>query len=139
MGFRLIDHGIESLRQRLREAVSNPTRDIPGAVVCIVNKEGQLIFSEAAGKVGANSLESMTLDNLFWLASSTKLILGIACMQLVERGLLHLDDPNQVEDLCPRLKTVPVLERVANGKCYYVEKKHRITLRMLLSHTGSDS
>ncbi|GAB7356931.1 hypothetical protein MBLNU459_g7777t2 [Dothideomycetes sp. NU459] len=74
----------------------------------------------------------MTLDNIFWIASCTKMLVGVACMQLVEQGKLALDDAAQVEKLAPELKTVRVLER--NGTL--IDKKNGITLRMLLTHTA---
>jgi CubicO group peptidase (beta-lactamase class C family) len=60
------------------------------------------------------------------------MIVGVAVMQLVERGVLSLDDSAQVESLCPELKAVQVLK--ADGTL--VPKKRGITLRMLLSHTA---
>ena len=58
-------------------------------------------------------------------------------MQLVEQGRLALDDADLVERYFPELKTVRVLEGIdENGKAETVAKKNRITLRMLLNHTG---
>jgi CubicO group peptidase (beta-lactamase class C family) len=53
-------------------------------------------------------------------------------MQLVEQGLLALDDSEAVESICPELSGVKVLQD--DGEL--VPKKRGITLRMLLSHTG---
>jgi CubicO group peptidase (beta-lactamase class C family) len=74
----------------------------------------------------------MTQENIYWIASCTKLIVGIGCLQLVEQGKLALDDSNQLEELCPELKSVKVLQDDGT----LVEKKRRITLRMLLTHTA---
>jgi CubicO group peptidase (beta-lactamase class C family) len=80
----------------------------------------------------------MTLDNIFWIASCTKMIGGIAAMQLVEQGKLTLDDADLAEKLAPELKRAKILKGFGeDGKPILVEKKNRITLRMLLSHTGS--
>ena len=80
----------------------------------------------------------MTLENVFWIASCTKMICGIAAMQLVEQGRLALDDVKLVERYCPELKHVRILEKVTeDGKAETVPKKNGITLRMLLSHTGT--
>lgn len=58
-------------------------------------------------------------------------------MQLVEQGKLSLDDGNLAEEICPELKDVKIFEgKDNNGKPILVEKKNRINLRMLLSHTG---
>jgi CubicO group peptidase (beta-lactamase class C family) len=39
----------------------------------------------------------MDLESEFWIASCTKMIGGIAAMQLVEQGKLGLDDADLVE------------------------------------------
>jgi CubicO group peptidase (beta-lactamase class C family) len=123
---------ISSLRQTAEEACADQKAGIPGATVVVVGRDGQELFAHAAGKIGQGSAESMTLDHIYWIASCTKMIAGIACMQLVEQGMLLLDDAAQVEKLCPELKRVKVLE----GDGTLVEKKRGITLRMLLTHTG---
>lgn len=53
-------------------------------------------------------------------------------MQLVEKGILNLDDGEQIENLCPELKTLKVLKKDRTLE----DKKKAITLRMLLSHTA---
>lgn len=97
-----------------------------------VDRNGKELFAKAEGLRGCGSKEPMALDNVFWTASCTKMIVGNACMQLVEKGILSLDDPAKAEELCPELREVMVLQDDGT----LVEKKRRITLRMLLSHTG---
>lgn len=123
---------IEDLRHKADAACADQAAGIPGAVVVVVGRDGKELFSHAAGKRGYGSDEPMTLDSIFWMASCTKMIIGIACMQLVEKGLLNLDDSGQVEKLCPELRDVKVLQDDGT----LVEKKRGITLRMLLSHTA---
>ncbi|KAL1862431.1 hypothetical protein Plec18170_001257 [Paecilomyces lecythidis] len=123
---------VRSLQQKLDAACADKEKGIPGAVLVVVDKNGEEKFSYASGIRGYGTTEKMTLDNVFWIASCTKMIVGIACMQLVEKGLLALDDSSQVEKLSPELKQVKVLQD--DGKL--VDKKRGITLRMLLSHTG---
>ena len=124
----------------IREAIDKATADknkIPGLVAIVVGKDGELMFSHASGTRGKETQEPMTLDSTFWMASCTKMIGGIAVMQLCEQGKLALDDPDLVESIAPELKSVRILKNVdQNGKAEYVEKKNRITLRMLLTHTG---
>lgn len=123
---------IENLRKTVDDACANPTSDIPGTSIVVVGKDGKEIFAHSAGKRGVNSSEKMTLEHVFWIASCTKMVTGIACMQLVEQGKLHLDDGEQTEKLVPELKDIKVLQK--DGKL--VEKNKKITLRMLLTHTG---
>lgn len=54
----------------------------------------------------------MKANSLFWLASCTKLIASIACIQLVEKGVLELDEADQIEGICPSLKDIQVLDKV---------------------------
>lgn len=124
---------LDSLRQTVDTACTDPTSDIPGATVIIVGRDGKELFAHCAGKRGVNSHEPMTQENIYWIASCTKLIVGIACLQLVEQGKLALDDSNQLEELCPELKSVKLLQDDGT----LVEKRIGITLRMLLTHTGT--
>lgn len=124
---------LDSLRQTVDTACTDPKSDIPGATVVIVGRDGKELFAHCAGKRGVNSNEPMTQENIYWIASCTKLIVGIALLQLVEQGKLTLDDSKQLEELCPELKNVKVLQDDGT----LVEKKTGITLRMLLAHTGT--
>ncbi|KAL4870722.1 hypothetical protein BDV12DRAFT_207415 [Aspergillus spectabilis] len=103
-----------------------------GTTVVVVKKDGDELFAHSAGQRGKGSPEPMTLDTIFWIASCTKMLVGVACMQLVEQGILELDNGTQTENLCPELKELKVL-RPGGG---FEEKKNAITLRMLLSHTA---
>ncbi|PKS05633.1 hypothetical protein jhhlp_008152 [Lomentospora prolificans] len=121
---------------RLRGIVDGYCADtrsgVPGTTVVVVGKDGNELFAHSAGKRGVASNEPMTLENIFWIASCTKMLTGIACMQLVEQGLLTLDDGVQLETICPELKTLKVLK--PDGS--FEEKRNLITLRMLLTHTA---
>lgn len=122
---------VSKLRGIVDNACADPKIGIPGATVVVVDKNGEL-FAHSAGKRGVATEDSMTLDNVFWMASCTKMLTGIACMQLVEQGKLKLDDGEQLESLCPELKGLKVLK--IDGS--FEEKKNAITLRMLLTHTA---
>ena len=124
---------LKNLRKTVEDAVADPKSDIPGASVVVVGKDGKEIFAHAAGRRGVSSSDPMTLDNVFWIASCTKMIAGLACMQLVEQGKLHLDDGDEIEKLIPEFKDLQVLQK--DGKL--VPKNKKITLRMLLTHTGT--
>lgn len=121
---------------RIRDIVDKACEDqksgIPGTTVVVVGKDGNELFAHSAGKRGTGSKDNMTLDNIFWMASCTKMLVGVACMQLVEQGILKLDDGAQTENLCPELKSLKVLK--PDGS--FEEKKRAITLRMLLTHTA---
>ncbi|KAI9739885.1 MAG: hypothetical protein M1818_004941 [Claussenomyces sp. TS43310] len=123
---------LTGLQKTVEGACADAGKGLPGTTVVVVGKDGKELFAHAAGKRGYGSAEPMTLDNIYWIASCTKMITGVACMQLVERGVLTLDDVAQVEALAPELKAVKVLQKDGT----LVEKKRGITLRMLLTHTA---
>ncbi len=125
----------------LDDATASPTTDVPGLVALVVNRSGQVVFEHCAGVVDADDPEpeakAMTHDVLFWIASCTKLITAVACMQLVERGQLSLDDPELVQRHCPELSELEVLNKEGeDGRGRGRGRGSTITLRMLLSHTG---
>jgi CubicO group peptidase (beta-lactamase class C family) len=127
---RLPDTVVQNLQKIVDDACTNPASDIPGTSVVVVGQDGTELFAHAAGKRGVTSKEDLTLDHVFWIASCTKMITGIACMQLVEKGELRLDDGEELEKLIPELKEIRVLK---DGGL--VARERKITLRMLLTHT----
>ncbi len=123
---------VAKLRGLVDTACEDVEKGIPGVAVVVVDKSGNDIFAHSAGKRGVVSNEPMSSESIFWIASSTKMLVGVACMQLVEKGLLKLDDGEHLEQLCSELKSVQVLR--PDGT---LEKKNKaITLRMLLTHTS---
>ncbi|MCJ1445184.1 MAG: hypothetical protein MMC23_005689 [Stictis urceolatum] len=130
----------EATTSDIRKTVDDATKDpqkVPGAVFASVNKQGKPVFSHASGCRGSDTKEPMTMETVFWIASCTKLICGIAALQLVEQGKIGLDDADAVEGYCPELKAVKILKDFdGEGKPVLVDKKNRITLRMLLTHTA---
>lgn len=122
----------QAVQSSLDSVTGNPESGIAGLVFISVDKNGDTLAAAASGNRGLNSKEPMTLDTVFWIASCTKMITGIACMQLVEQGKLSLDDPSVVYKLAPELEKVQCLDE--QGKL--VDRKGDITLRMLLSHTA---
>ncbi len=90
----------------------------PGAVV-LVAKQGQIIFEEAYGYHTYDSLQPTAKDDLFDLASVTKIAAALpAIMKLVDEGKLELDKP--FSDYWERWK--------------HRKDKENITLREILAH-----
>ena len=100
--------------------VQDAIRDgqIPGAVV-VVGHDGQVIYRKAFGERALEPRrEAMTVDTIFDMASSTKVIATTtAVMQLVEKGQIRVNEP--VANYLP--------EFAENGK-------EEITVRELLTH-----
>ncbi|KAM0235060.1 hypothetical protein ACHAPO_005854 [Fusarium lateritium] len=119
------------IKSIIDNACADQATDIPGTTIVVVDRDGEL-FAHSTGTRGLGTKEPMTLDSIFWIASCTKMLAGIACMQLVEQGKLKLDDGEHTENILPELKSLKVLK--PDGT--FEEKKNLITLRMLLTHTA---
>jgi CubicO group peptidase (beta-lactamase class C family) len=124
----------QKLESIITAAVQDESANIPGISFVVVSKDGSTLFEHAAGTRGVTSPEEpITSETIFWIASCTKMVTALCCMQLVEQGKLSLDDSDQLEALVPELKDVRVLKE--DGRTLE-EKKKGITLRMLLTHTA---
>jgi CubicO group peptidase (beta-lactamase class C family) len=97
-----------------------------------------LIYQGSAGRI-RQPVESpaFATDSVTWMASMTKLVTATCVMQLVDRGLIKLDD--DVRPLVPRLAKMQILEGYTSegedGKPILRDNPHPITLRHLLTHT----
>jgi len=120
----------------LHDAISPLIGDstVLGAVAMTANRSGTL-ESAAVGIADPASGASMKEDTVFQIASMTKAVTSVAAMQLVERGLIGLDDP--VGTHLPALAEPQVLEGFADdGSPQLRPAKSAITLRHLLTHTS---
>lgn len=126
------DQDTLALRSIVDKATASAQDGIAGATVVIVSKDGSEPFVHSAGRRGATSVEPMTLESIYWIASCTKMLVGFSCMQLVEKGTMKLDDSDWLENLCPEFRDLKVLTK--NGD--FEPKRNGITLRMLLTHTA---
>ena len=94
------------------------------------------IYQGAFGRRGLADGAPMTLDTVFWIASMTKAVTGVAAMQCVEQGKLALDQP--AGEIMPELAEPQVLEGFdADGKPMTAPGHGaRSRLRHLLTHTA---
>jgi CubicO group peptidase (beta-lactamase class C family) len=80
----------------------------------------------------------MTPDTIVYIASCTKLITTIACLQLVERGKVTLDDPKDIASILPEVADAKIISG-EKGNFQYRTPKNKVTLRMLLNHSSGFS
>ncbi|XP_014554079.1 hypothetical protein COCVIDRAFT_105990 [Bipolaris victoriae FI3] len=111
--------------------------EIPGCALSATNRDGTFTYSKAFGKASMkpDNNKPMQLDTIMWIASCTKLMTSISALQLVERGLVSLDDP--VYKHLPELESRTVIKGFTDAG-EPIEEKHTkpITLRNLLSHSS---
>ncbi len=113
-----------SLDHRLDEVIQHAMTEkrIIGTVV-IVAKDGKVIYRKAHGLSDREAGKPMKEEAIFRFASLTKPITSITALRLVDRGILHLEDPvtKWLPDFKPKLQdgSTPV-----------------ITIEQLLNHTA---
>ncbi|HEU4602933.1 MAG TPA: serine hydrolase domain-containing protein [Steroidobacteraceae bacterium] len=69
-------------------------------------ERGKLTWTYCAGFAVEDSKRSATADDIYPIASATKMLTGLMLLQLVERGKVHLSDPVE--------KYVPEIGKMAN-------------------------
>jgi CubicO group peptidase (beta-lactamase class C family) len=80
--------------------------DLPAVVATAINKKGQKL-TYTYGKAVWSEDQNITADNIFIIFSMTKVMTSIAAMQLVEKGLIGLDD--DLSSLMPEMAAIPIL------------------------------
>ena len=102
---------------------------LPAAIMGSTTKDGKMIW-HAFGPAVWGTADTIGEDNIFRIYSMTKAIASVAALQLVEQGLLSLDEP--LNDLMPEMATIPILTE--DGELHNSDAV--ITLRHLLTHTA---
>ena len=102
---------------------------LPAAIMGYSNNEGKMDWY-AFGPSVWNGKDTINENNIFRIYSMTKAIASVAALQLVEKGLIGLDDP--LDKLMPEMTSIPILTETGE----LVEAKKAITLRHLLTHTA---
>jgi CubicO group peptidase (beta-lactamase class C family) len=110
-----------AIDQTLQRAVER--REVVGVIGCVVQREG-VQYLKAFGKGSIEPQAELKTDQIFWIASMSKPVAGVALLQLQDQGKIDLDDP--VAKYLPELDDLTT----ADGKRYPV------TLRQLISHTS---
>jgi CubicO group peptidase (beta-lactamase class C family) len=90
--------------------------------VLLVAREGELIYSRAAGLADREAGRPMTFDAIFRLASCTKPLVAAAALAMVDAGLIGLDDEvsRHLPYFTPKFEGRPA----------------RVLVRHLLTHTS---
>ncbi len=121
----------EVLRKVLQPFVDD--RVMAGAVVAVANKD-RVLELEAVGWMDVAGKVPMRTDSLFWIASQSKPVTGVAMMVLVDEGRVKLDDP--VEKFIPEFRGQMVVEEEGKDRTVLKRPEHPIRVREVLSHTS---
>lgn len=103
---------------------------IPAVVMGTIDVNGKTTWHSFGPSIWEDSTTLVTENNIFRIYSMTKAITSVAALQLVEKGLIGLDDP--LNELMPEMIAIPILDEDGN----LIHSDDIITLRQLLTHTS---
>jgi CubicO group peptidase (beta-lactamase class C family) len=107
--------------------------EISGAVT-LVAENGELKSFEATGLADIANNTPMRRDTVFWVASMTKPLAGVAIMMLAEEGLLNVDD--LVEEHLAEFGDVWMVAERSDDSMTLKRPARKITIKDLLTHTA---
>jgi CubicO group peptidase (beta-lactamase class C family) len=118
---------MERLEEVFNTACANG--DIPGAVLACTNATGSFTYTNSFGVRSLDEGDDTPMDEntLLTLTSCTKLVTAIAVLQVVEKGLIGLDD--KIDKVLPELAALKILTAMVDGKPVFAERKNPMTLR----------
>lgn len=108
----------------------------PNAATMII-RHGKIVHYKAFGYRNIEKKIPLQKDDIFRIASQTKLFTTISVLMLFEEGKFYLDEP--ISKFIPAFKNPQVLEKVDEqdpSKYTTRPAKSEITIRQLLSHTS---
>src|SRR5690606_21761287 len=116
--------GDAALQQRLDNVVEQwvPQERIVGAVI-LVARDGEVVYSRAAGYADRERGIEASRNTIFRLASMSKTIVSAAALALVDTGVLSLND--SVSQWLPHFRP-----KLTDGR------QPPITIRQLMTHTS---
>lgn len=94
------------------------------AVSIAIYHNGEVVYADAFGNTQLNGDEPVTTSTLFQLGSTTKMFTSLATLQLVDQGVISIDDPLTV--------VLPGIEYLAEQSQTWQD----IKLQDLMTHQG---
>ena len=107
---------------------------LAGVIGIIADKNGKIHYRNILGYADVEAKQPMSEDNVFWIASMTKMFAGASIMMLVDEGKVSLDDP--VTQFIPQLKKLLVVEEKDEAHVLLKSLVRSVTVRHVLSHTS---
>jgi CubicO group peptidase (beta-lactamase class C family) len=107
---------------------------LAGVIGIIADKSGKVYYKNLLGYADVEAKKPISEDNVFWIASMTKMFAGASIMMLVDEGKVSLDDP--VTRFIPQLNKWMVVEEKDDSHVLLRTPRRPVTVRHVLSHTS---
>jgi CubicO group peptidase (beta-lactamase class C family) len=107
---------------------------LAGVIGIIADKHGKVHYKNLLGYADVENKVPISEDNVFWIASMTKMFAGASIMMLVDEGKVSLDDP--ATKFIPQLGKWMVVEEKDEAHVLLKPVVRPVTIRHLLSHTS---
>jgi CubicO group peptidase (beta-lactamase class C family) len=105
-----------------------------GVIGVIADRNGKVYYKNLLGYADVEAKKPIREDNVFWIASMTKMFAGASVMMLVDEGKVRLDDP--VAKFIPQLDKWMVVEERDQSHVLLKPPARPVSLRHVLSHTS---
>ncbi len=102
-------------------------------LVVVVTRDGRPVYSKTAG-TSNDAGRPIRTDDIFAIASLSKIVTSVAVLMLVEEGRVGLNNP--VSDYLPGFASTPVAVTGPDGTVRLMPQARPITVRHLLTHTS---
>lgn len=106
-------------------------------VAAMVADESRTLYGSAFGFADLEQQKKLDVGDVFFIASMTKIITALACVQLIEQGKLGLED--DASAIVPKMVAKVLTGFDANGQPVLREPKRKVTVRHLLTHTSGQT
>lgn len=107
---------------------------LAGIIAIVADKTGKVHYKNLLGYADVEAKKPMTEDNVFWIASMSKMFAGASIMMLADEGKISLDDP--VTRFIPQLSKWMVIEEQDATHLLLKPVVRPVTIRHILSHTS---
>lgn len=107
---------------------------LAGVIGLIADKSGMVHYKNLLGYADVEAKKPIREDNVFWIASMTKMFAGASIMMLADEGKVSLDDP--VTKFIPQLGKWMVVEEKDPSHVLLKPLVRPVTVRHVLSHTS---
>jgi CubicO group peptidase (beta-lactamase class C family) len=105
-----------------------------GVIGLIADRTGKVHHRNLLGYADVEAKKPINEDNVFWIASMTKMFAGASIMMLADEGKVSLDDP--VTRFIPQLEKWMVVEEKDKSHVLLKPLERPVTVRHVLSHTS---